>query len=268
MAFKNIFFLTLMTQMYRPKFQSHPYLFIFLRQGGEGIHTSSILNSSSKKVTNLQLSELLKEQNNNQDPSKTELADPLVPENKNQYPATIELSDSLNPENNNQDTSNIELSNLLNNENNESVFGFKTLIKTCFNTLVLFFNRILVTGKQSLITNYKVGFILPFILSSFGLEAPPEIEPTLQYTFYMALLNSFVLLSFLNIMVYVSSVYLINKYRSYITEKYPRLGKWLNYYSSFRVSLIIVETILTLLLLLFIIIFNIYFTSSIIYDVN
>jgi hypothetical protein len=58
----------------------------------------------------------------------------------------------------------------------------------------------------------------------------PETEPIIRYSFSMFILSLLVLMCFFNIVGYILSIYLINKYN--IETKFPKFKRYINFYIS------------------------------------
>jgi hypothetical protein len=75
-------------------------------------------------------------------------------------------------------------------------------------------------------------FIFPFIFALFDIENINKAEPIITFTFNMFLLNLACLFCFTNIFGYLLALYLIDKYKDQLENKYPRLSKVIYYYAS------------------------------------
>lgn len=133
------------------------------------------------------------------------------------------------------------------------------------NKISLFFFSVYRNLYYHITSKYKFAFLLPFILQKLDIEIPQEAGPFVEYAFNIGLLSTLVLLSFLNIIFYLASIYLISKYETIITDKYPKLSKVLKYYYNMSVTFIVVEAIVTILLLLVIIGLNVYICRYILF---
>ena len=73
--------------------------------------------------------------------------------------------------------------------------------------------------------NYQFALIFPFNFQNLDLDTQGGIF-IIELTFFMAILVILVLMIFINLMVYILSIYLTPKYESIIFAKYPFLRKW------------------------------------------
>ena len=87
---------------------------------------------------------------------------------------------------------------------------------------------------NSAINNYKFAFLFPFILTLFDKDNMNKAEPIIAFTFNMFILNLSCLFCFVNIVGYLLSLYLIDKYKDKLDEKYPRLKRIVYFYSKTR----------------------------------
>lgn len=88
--------------------------------------------------------------------------------------------------------------------------------------------------------NYQFALIFPFNFQNLDLDTQGGIF-IIELTFFMAILVILVLMIFINLMVYILSIYFTPKYESIIFAKYPflrkRAAKWallkyLKYYAA------------------------------------
>lgn len=77
----------------------------------------------------------------------------------------------------------------------------------------------------------------------------------------MFILNLVVLICFFNIVGYILSIYLVNKYD--IETKFPKFKRYIKYYISINKIFLIFEIILAFVILLFIILVNFLLFTSI-----
>jgi hypothetical protein len=99
-------------------------------------------------------------------------------------------------------------------------------------------------------------FFFPFILSKFDLEDINKSDPFVAFTFNMFILNLSTLFCFVNITGYLLSLYLLDKYKDKIDEKYPRLKKIIHFYSKTTMFSLKLEIVIAFILLLFMLIAN------------
>src|ERR1700721_3365431 len=88
--------------------------------------------------------------------------------------------------------------------------GIKINLKIYLNYLFNFINKL--CGKNNFISSRQDAYIIPFIFNSFKPNVSPETEPLVSYAFSMFMLNLIILICFVNIVGYILSIYLINKY--------------------------------------------------------
>jgi len=106
-------------------------------------------------------------------------------------------------------------------------------------------------------TKYKNVYFLPFIYAKFNPNVTPEAEPIISYSFSIFMLSLVVLYCFVNIMAYIISIYLIDKYEiEQKFNKYPIFKRYIKFYSSINKILLVVETIIAFVALLCIVILN------------
>jgi len=101
---------------------------------------------------------------------------------------------------------------------------------------------------------FNNAYFIPFIFAKFSANITPETEPIIRYTFSMFILNLVVLTCFFNIVGYILSIYLVNKYD--IETKYPKFKRYINFYKSTSKFFLILEIIVAFVTLLFIVIVN------------
>ena len=109
---------------------------------------------------------------------------------------------------------------------------------------------------------YKYSFLFPFIINSMGSNITNDSESIIRYTFSMFTLSLIVLISFINIIGYILSLYLLSKYD--IENKYPKYIKIIKYFEKSNKIFILFEIILCILILLFIILINLILCGSIV----
>lgn len=64
----------------------------------------------------------------------------------------------------------------------------------------------------------------------FNPNVTPEAEPLISYSFSMFILSLLVLVCFINIIGYIISIYLIEKYD--VENKFPYFKRYIKFYSS------------------------------------
>nr|YP_011014457.1 hypothetical protein V2724_mgp22 [Pallidohirschioporus biformis]WQA11110.1 hypothetical protein [Pallidohirschioporus biformis] len=94
-------------------------------------------------------------------------------------------------------------------------------------------------------------------------DVPEETSLLVEYAFNMFIISSIVLYFLLNILGYILSIYVIEKYK--LTDKYPKLSKFVNYYINVTTTFLVVEAFICISLLLFIVISNGYICSSVLF---
>lgn len=77
---------------------------------------------------------------------------------------------------------------------------------------------------------YKSSFLFPFLIQSLGSNINSETDDIIRYSFSMFTLSLILLISFINIMWFILSLYLISKYD--IETKFPKLKKIIRYYEN------------------------------------
>ena len=109
---------------------------------------------------------------------------------------------------------------------------------------------------------YKSSFLFPFIIQNMGANINTETDDIIRYSFSMFTLSLIVLISFINIMGFLLSLYLINKYD--IETKFPKFKKIIKYYENSNKIFIIFEVILSIVILLIMIIINLFLCGMIV----
>jgi hypothetical protein len=96
--------------------------------------------------------------------------------------------------------------------------------------------------------------ILNFILNKLGIgmSIPEGSEALTKYTFGVLLLSLIALLSFINVLGYFLSFYLLQRYN--ITDKYPKLKKIVGYYEKSSLLFVFIEVLFCIVCLLILII--------------
>jgi hypothetical protein len=110
--------------------------------------------------------------------------------------------------------------------------------------------------------NFKYAYFLPFIFAKFNPNVTPESDPLVSYAFSMFLLNLIVFICFFNIIGYILSIYLVNKYD--IEVKFPKYKIYINFYKSTSKFFLILEIIIAFVILIFLILLNLFLLTSLI----
>jgi hypothetical protein len=123
-----------------------------------------------------------------------------------------------------------------------------------------FYRFILILSAPATLTavsggNFKYMFLFPFIYKHFETEIKDNPDPLLNYTFSMITLSLIVLFCFFNVLLYLISLYLIQNYN--VEEKFPKLKKYINFYSKTTKIFIITESLIGFTFLLCILYINI-----------
>lgn len=111
--------------------------------------------------------------------------------------------------------------------------------------------------------NYKYCFIMPFILNILHKDLSEEGNLFVQYSFHMFTISLIALYFLLNILGYILSIYVIERYK--LTTKYPFLSKYVNYYINVSTTFLVIEAFICVSLLLFLVIYNGALCSSILF---
>lgn len=150
---------------------------------------------------------------------------------------------------------------------NKIIKTFKKILSRCFVQLKKIYNKFIsslslmrVTGVTEGVFKYKFFFILPFVLDKLNIENVSSVEnnsdPLLKYAFNMFVLSSIVLICFINIIGFIVSMYLLNKYD--IEGKYPKLIKFINFFKKTSEINILIEIFVALLFLIAIVALNLF----------
>nr|YP_009710711.1 hypothetical protein [Amanita phalloides]QFZ98660.1 hypothetical protein [Amanita phalloides]WLF85166.1 hypothetical protein [Amanita phalloides] len=78
------------------------------------------------------------------------------------------------------------------------------------------------------IDKYQSNSIVLFLFNLIGKEIPVDAEPIVNYSFHIFMLSIIILVSFINLIGYFTSIYLINKYN--IENKFPKYKNIIRYY--------------------------------------
>src|SRR6266436_6682186 len=87
--------------------------------------------------------------------------------------------------------------------------------------------------------NLKHTFLFPFILNYLDIKRPDNGEGLIEFAFDIFILSLICLLCFINVIVYLIAIILLNKYN--IEEKYPKLKMFINYYEKTTFFFVIFE---------------------------
>ena len=78
-----------------------------------------------------------------------------------------------------------------------------------FNNYLSFFSKFFYSKRSS--NNLQYSFLLPFLLNLIGKDIPADAEPIIRFTFSVFVLTMIALFSFINIGIYITVIYFINK---------------------------------------------------------
>jgi hypothetical protein len=117
--------------------------------------------------------------------------------------------------------------------------------------------------KEMVTTKYKEAYILPFLFAKFNPNVTAEAEPFISYSFSMFILSLLVLFCFFNIIGYIISIYLIDKYD--IETKFPYFKRYIKFYSSTSKILLVLEIIIAFVFLIFIVILNFFLFTKLLF---
>lgn len=109
----------------------------------------------------------------------------------------------------------------------------------------------------------KYCFIFLYLFKIIGKEIPADVEPIINFSFSILILSIIVLVSFINLMGYFISIYLINKYD--IENRFPKYKKIIKFYEKTKTYIIINEIIICFLGLVAIIMLSLMVTGIIIF---
>ena len=90
--------------------------------------------------------------------------------------------------------------------------------------------------------SFKSAYFIPILLGLINPNITPETEPIITYSFSMFTLSLIILICFFNIMSYILSIYLINKYD--IKSKFPSFKRYIIFYSTTNKIFLIIEVII------------------------
>jgi hypothetical protein len=103
-------------------------------------------------------------------------------------------------------------------------------LKIYLNYLFNFINKFCGCGKNKFIYSRQDAYIIPFIFTNLNPNVSRATEPLVSYAFSMFMLNFIILICFVNIVGYILSIYLVNKYD--IEIKFPKFKRYINFYKS------------------------------------
>ena len=107
------------------------------------------------------------------------------------------------------------------------------------------------------------AFVLPFILNKLDINIPVGSEAITKYAFGVLVLSLVALLSFINVLGYFLTLYLVQRYD--IVSKYPKIKFIVNFFEKSSIIVILMETILCIVCLLFLIITALIYLNKIIF---
>jgi hypothetical protein len=126
------------------------------------------------------------------------------------------------------------------------------LTATTIRTLTKYIYIYLVGGTQN--NKHLNAYFIPFIYAKFNPNISADVDPFVSYTFGMFILNLTVLVCFVNIIGYILSLYLINKYD--IDKKFPKFKRYINFYKTTNKFFLILEVIIAFIILIFLVLVN------------
>ena len=103
-------------------------------------------------------------------------------------------------------------------------------------------------------SNLKYSFLLTFILDGLNINIPDNASHHVNYCFNIFILSLICLLNFINVIGYLLSIYVINKYD--VETKFPKFKKVILYYENSSLFFVFLEGLICVLFLLCIIIFS------------
>lgn len=101
----------------------------------------------------------------------------------------------------------------------------------------------------------KKSFLFMFILESLNINIPDDASHHVQFAFGIFILSLICLINFINVVGYLTSIYLVTKYE--VETKYPKLIKVIRYYERSSIFFVVIEGLTCVIFLLIIIIFSI-----------
>ena len=106
------------------------------------------------------------------------------------------------------------------------------------------------------VSNFKFrqAFLFSFILNGLNIDLPEDASHTVKFAFGIFLLSLVCLFNFINIVGYLTSIILINKYN--IEERYPKYSKLIRYFEKSSLFFVVFEGIMFIIFMLSIIVFS------------
>ena len=107
------------------------------------------------------------------------------------------------------------------------------------------------------VSNFKFrqAFLFSFILNGLNIDLPDDASHTVKFAFGIFLLSLVCLFNFINVVGYLTSIYLINKYN--IEERYPKLSKLIRYFEKSRIFFVTIEIFICFFCIFMVILLNI-----------
>ena len=112
------------------------------------------------------------------------------------------------------------------------------------------------------VKNNTHSFIIPFILNKLDITLPEGSEKLTQYSFGVFILSLIAFMSFINVIGYFFTLYLVHRYD--IVTKFPKLKKIKNYFEKSSLFLIIIECLFCVVCLLILMVTSFFYLKSII----
>ena len=108
--------------------------------------------------------------------------------------------------------------------------------------------------KMNKLNNIKYSFVFTPILNNLNLNIPANSESHVNLAFGIFILSLICLLNFINVVSYLTSLYLINKYD--VETKFPKLKKIIKYFERSSLFFFLLEGVTCLFFLLCIVIIS------------
>ena len=107
------------------------------------------------------------------------------------------------------------------------------------------------------VSNFKFrqAFLFSFILNGLNIDLPDDASHTVKFAFGIFLLSLVCLFNFINVVGYLTSIYLINKYN--IEERYPKYSKLIRYFEKSRIFFVTIEIFICFFCIFMVILLNI-----------
>ena len=123
------------------------------------------------------------------------------------------------------------------------------------NNMMCIILKKLIVNTRNKINNSRVtqSFLFSFILNSLDINIPDDATHIVKLMFSIFILSLICLLNFINVVGYLTSIYLINKYD--IETKFPKFKKVIRFYEKSSLFWVILEGFICVIFLLIIIIF-------------